>query len=61
METTSLEEQIKQCQKPDRFYHIGYSDAELKRMGAQLFCATCERWRFKKEQCKLFKEGVQFQ
>jgi hypothetical protein len=57
METTAIE-QIKQCQMPD-WASIGYSDAELKQLGKQLFCSTCERWQFKKERCKLFKEGKQ--
>lgn len=62
METPALEKQIKKCQTPDWRLHIApYSDADLKRMGEQLFCSTCERWQFKKERCKLFKEGVQFQ
>ena len=56
----SLEDQVKQCQKPDEFYHCVYSNTELKRMGKQLFCSTCERYQFKKKRCRLFKEGVQF-
>ena len=59
MKLKSHEEQVKQCQKPDRFYHIGYTEAELKRK--QFFCSACERWKWTSQQCKLFKEGVQFQ
>jgi len=59
METSTLEEQIKKCQTPDNPM-CGYSDAELNRLGKQLFCSTCERWRFKSVRCKLFKEGVQY-
>ena len=37
---------------------IGYSDAELRLMGKQLFCATCQRWQFKRRRCELFVEGT---
>lgn len=57
METSALNQQIKKCQTPDRFYHIGFTKAELKRK--QFFCSTCERWKWKSQQCNLFKEGVQ--
>ena len=50
--------QITICQTSDNPM-IGYSDAELKRMGKQLFCATCQRWQFKRRRCKLFVEGFQ--
>ncbi len=57
MEATTIERQIKKCQTPDWRLHIApYSDADLNRMGAQLFCSTCGRCKFKQEQCKYFKE-----
>jgi len=43
------------CRKP--YYWL--SDSDLKRLGKQSFCSVCERWQFKKDRCKLFKEGKQ--
>jgi hypothetical protein len=52
-------QQITICQTPEGYLHTGYTDAQLKRMGKQLFCVTCQRWQFKRRRCELFVKGVQ--
>jgi hypothetical protein len=45
--------QIGICQKPD-FYYNGESPKGLE---DQQFCATCERYQFKKNRCRIFAQG----
>jgi hypothetical protein len=55
---TTNQSQIAICQTPEGYLHTGYSDTYIKR-NPQLFCATCQRWQFKRRRCELFVEGVQ--
>jgi hypothetical protein len=49
-----MQEQIAECQSGKNALWFP-SDAELRRLGPQLFCTTCERYKFKKHRCKIFK------
>lgn len=36
--------------------HHAYMEAKLRRHAKQERCATCDRWRFRDERCKHFRE-----
>ena len=49
-----MSQQIAECQSgKDGLWFP--SEAHLKKLGPQLFCTECERFKFKKHRCKIFK------
>jgi hypothetical protein len=50
-------DQIAECQSSKDSLWFPTS-AELEKLGDQCFCITCERWKFKKHRCEIFKTTV---